>query len=151
LFSTTILQKGTFPTGYYSILPGYVSHETYKDCISSNREFETLKELQGSLGGELLKKAIVLATMKNGRNLAYIQAILDDLTEKGLTTLEQVNIYLTNCIIKHKKANANRTKQLNKRAENINCGKKESTFNDCEQRQYNLNELEKKLLGRSNW
>lgn len=124
--------------------------KTYKDCISiniSNREFETLKELQCLVGEELLNKAIVLATMKNGKNLGYIQAVLDDWTEKGLTTLEQVNIYLTNWIIKNKKANMNRTKQLNKRAENKDYGKKQSSFNDYEQRTYDFDELEKKLLG----
>lgn len=123
----------------------------YKDCISntiSNREFETLKELQGTVGKELLNKAIVLATMKNGKNLGYIQAVLDDWEEKGLTTLDQVNTYLANWLIKNKKANENRMKQLNKRAaENKDYGKKQSSFNNYEQRTYDFDELEKKLLG----
>lgn len=123
----------------------------YKDCISSNisnREFETLKELQGAVGKELLNKAIVLATMKNGKNLGYIQAVLDDWKEKGLTTLDQVNTYLANWLIKNKKANENRMKQLNKRAaENKDYGKTQSSFNNYEQRTYDFDELEKKLLG----
>lgn len=123
----------------------------YKDCISntiSNREFETLKELQGTVGKELLNKAIVLATMKNGKDLGYIQAVLDDWKEKGLTTLDQVNTYLANWLIKNKKANENRTKHLNKRAtENKDYGKTRSNFNNYEQRTYDFDELEKKLLG----
>ena len=70
---------------------------TYRDCISSkisNKEFEMLTELQASVGKELLNKAIVLATMKNGKNLGYIKAVLEDWSVKGLTTLEQVNSYL---------------------------------------------------------
>jgi DnaD/phage-associated family protein len=124
----------------------------YKDCISnniSNREVETLKELQGTVGKELLNKAIVLATMKNGKNLGYIQAVLDDWEEKGLTTLDQVNTYLANWLIKNKKANENRTKQINKRAENkdYNYSKKKGNFNDYEQRTYDFGKLEKQLLG----
>ena len=124
----------------------------YKDCISnniSNREFETLKELQRAVGKELLNKAIVLATMKNGKNLGYIQAVLDDWEEKGLKTLDQVNIYLANWLIKNKKANENRTKQINKRAENkdYNYSKKKGNFNDYEQRTYDFGKLEKQLLG----
>jgi DnaD/phage-associated family protein len=124
----------------------------YKDCISSNisnREVETLKGLQEAVGKELLNKAIVLATMKNGKNLGYIQAVLDDWEEKGLKTLDQVNIYLANWLIKNKKANENRTKQINKRAENkdYNYSKKKGNFNDYEQRTYDFGKLEKQLLG----
>jgi DnaD/phage-associated family protein len=122
----------------------------YKDCISSNisnREVETLKGLQEAVGKELLNKAIVLATMKNGKNLGYIQAVLDDWKEKGLTTLDQVNKYLANWLIKNKKANENRTKQLNKRVENKDYSKNKGSFNDYEQRTYDFDELEKKLLG----
>jgi DNA replication protein DnaD len=85
--------------------------------------------------------------MKNGKNLGYIQAVLDDWKEKGLTTLDQVNKYLANWLIKNKKANENRTKQLNKRVENKDYSKNKGSFNDYEQRTYDFDELEKKLLG----
>jgi DnaD/phage-associated family protein len=119
---------------------------TYRDCISSkisNRKLKILKRLQDTIGKGLLNKAIVLATMKNGKNLGYIQAVIDDWIKKGLTTLEQFNIYLTNWIIKNKKANMNRKKQLNKRAYNKDYGKTQSSFNNYEQGTYDFDKLEK--------
>lgn len=124
--------------------------ETYKDCISknaSNKELEILKEFQVKVGKEILNKAIITATIKNGKNLGYINAVLDDWREKGLDNLDKVNIYLANWLIINKKAKQNRTKQTNKKAENKNYGQKESVFNDFPQRTYDYEDLEHKLLG----
>ncbi len=122
----------------------------YKDCISkniSNRELIILKELQHKVGKEILNKAIIISTIKNGKNLGYIKAVLDDWSQKGLKNLEQVNIYLANWLATNKKAKENRIKQINKKATNKNYEQKESIFNNFPQRTYDFEDLENKLLG----
>lgn len=124
--------------------------KTYKDCISSkisNREFKILADLQETIGKELLKKAIILAVMKNCKNVGYIQAVIEDWNKKGFTTLEQVNTYLLEWLSMNKKSKENRIKQIKKKAENKSYEKKESLFNDYEQREYDFVDLEKRLLG----
>lgn len=124
--------------------------DTYKDCISkdvSNKELEILNELQHKVGKEILNKAIIIANMKNGKNLGYINAVLDDWRQKGLDNLDKINIYLSNWLLTNKKAKENRTKQTSKKAENKNYEKKESVFNNFPQRSYDYEDLENKLLG----
>lgn len=129
----------------------------YRECITNNvsdRELLTLEVLQNSVGKELLNKAIILANMKNGKNLGYIQTVLQDWNEKGLNTIEKVNNYLTQWVTMNKKAKENREKQTKKKSESkfnksieIINNKKPSTFNNFEQRTYDFEDLEKKLLG----
>ena len=123
---------------------------TYKDCISkdiSNKELEILNELQHKVGKEILNKAIIIANMKNGKNLGYIQTVIDDWIKKGFTTLEQVDTYLAKWLRMNEKTKENRIKQTKNKAENKDYGKKESVFNNFEQRTYDYDDLEKKLLG----
>lgn len=123
---------------------------TYRSCISnrvSDMELMTLAELQQESGKELLRKAIILAAMKNGKNLSYIQAILQDWREKGLLTIEQVNIYLTKWVAMNRKSKENRIKQTKRRAENQDSNTKVSSFNNYTQRTYDFDKLEKELLG----
>lgn len=136
-----------------TILKTDVSQEIikiYKNSISnkiSNMEFKILAKLQSEIGEELLNKAIILATIKNGKNLGYIQTVIEDWRKKGFTTLEQVDIYLSKWSYMNKKAKENRTKQTKDKAENKTYGKNESIFNNFEQREYDYDNLEKKLLG----
>jgi len=62
--------------------------------------------------------------LKNGKNLGYIQAVIEDWNKKGFTTLEQGNTYLLKWLNMNKKAKENRIKQIKKKAENKSYEKK---------------------------
>lgn len=122
----------------------------YGDCISkkiSHREYEMLGQLQHRVGKELLIKAIIIANMNNGKNLGYIEKLLEDWEEKGFKTLEEVNSYLEKWASMNKKAKINRIKKVERIAENKDYKENNSTFNNFEQRTYDYESLEKKLLG----
>lgn len=122
----------------------------YEDCISSkisNSELRILSELQELAGKAILIKAIALAIMKNSKNLAYVQAVISDWRKKDLKTLEQVDLYLAEWTAMNIKANENKFNKVRKIAENKDYGTKISTFNNYEQRNYDFDMLERKLLG----
>ena len=124
--------------------------KNYKDCISqkiTTAELEILSRLQDEMGKDLLIKAIQIALQKNGKNLGYIKTVLTDWKSKSLRTEDEVNLYLAKWITKNQRAKENREKQIEKRADNKNYGKKVNTFNDYPQRDYDYNELERRLLG----
>lgn len=125
----------------------------YKECISeqvSNAELKLLSELQEVMGKELVLKAIDIAMMKNGKNLGYIKAVLEDWKGKGLRTVEEVEQYLSEWSVKNQKAKENRKKQVERRARSIDVNEKRKITNFADypgQRQYDYDKLEKKLLG----
>ncbi|MFL0269245.1 DnaD domain protein [Candidatus Clostridium radicumherbarum] len=121
----------------------------YRDCISkkvSDKELEILANIQKSVGKDILNKAIIIAAMKNAKNLDYIVTIVNDWSEKGLKTIEQVNLYLSKWVTINRKAKESRIKQIKERSEYKSYGNK-GTFNNFEQRTYDFDKLEKQLLG----
>lgn len=125
----------------------------YEDCIlqkASETEFGFLSEFQKTMGKELVIKAIKLAILKNGRNLGYITTVLKDWKNKRFATVEEVNLYLAKWETNNQKAKENRAKQVERKAENKDYNSKKSVTNFADypgQRQYDYDELEKKLLG----
>lgn len=122
--------------------------QTYHDCISSDitiYENKQLYELQKKFGIDFLTKAIVLATIKNAKNLGYIITILNDWYSKRIETIDELNIYLESWVLKNKKAKENREKNITRQAENTKTAR--TNFADYEQRNYDYDKLEKGLLG----
>ena len=120
----------------------------YRECISEKvveGELSQIRELTKCHGSELVIKAIEIALSYKGQNLRYIQSTLADWQNKGLGTPEQVDNHFAKWIEKNQAAKNNREKQVKLRAENNETGIK-TNFNDYEQRKYNYDELEKKLL-----
>lgn len=124
---------------------------TYKNCISeviTKAEDKILMELECKSDTSLIIKAITVASKGNAKNMNYIIAVLKDWQEKGLTTLDEVDVYLKNWCVKNKKAKENRENNINRRAQGNNTPKTALTnFADYNQREYDYVELEKKLLG----
>lgn len=125
----------------------------YEDCIlqkASETEIGLLLDLQKTMGKELVIKAITIAILKNGRNLGYIATVLKDWKSKGFDTVKEVDLYLAKWETNNQKAKENRAKQVEKRAENKNYNSINAITNFADypgQRQYDYDELEKKLLG----
>lgn len=125
----------------------------YEDCILqkvSDTELEILSGLQQDMGKEMLMKAVTIAILKNGRNLGYIKTVLADWKNKGFKTVDEVDLYLARWEANNQKAKENRTRQVEKRAENEDHNTKKAITNFADypgQRQYDYDELEKKLLG----
>ena len=91
--------------------------------------FEKFKE-----NSELIIKAISIAVSENVKKLSYIEAILEDWYKSGIITVQQAESYI-------------KSRAEKRNAHNL---KKEDTFNNYEQRKYDFDDLEKKLLGWSN-
>lgn len=110
-------------------------------------EVETLNGFVDTYSAPLVLKAIdrtVMFLTKEKRTIAYVSSILRDLKSHNVFTADQADEYFRSYDEKKAKAAAE-TKQKPK-------GKpyyapKPSTFNNFEQRSYNFDELEKKLLG----
>lgn len=123
----------------------------YKDCISQNIstvERKALEDFEKMLGTELVIKAIQVAALKNHKNLGYIDALVHDWSTKGFKSASEVDLYLTKWSNLNKKAKENRERQVKNKAENaVNYTGKEDSFNNYKQRDYDFDDLEKKLLG----
>lgn len=126
----------------------------YKDCISkkiSDEEKFILFSLQQTIDVNIILKAIILAAVNNAKSINYIKATLDDWIEKGLDTLDAVNLHLSKWINENRQAKKNREQMIKRRSANKdNYNKPKTNFADYEQREYDYDELERKLLGWGN-
>lgn len=87
---------------------------------------------------EVITLALQEAVEKDAREISYIKAILNRWLEHGLKTVEAVMADKRDFKNKKKKKEPNRQQFSSK---------KESTFNNFQQRSYDYDDLEKKLLG----
>ena len=120
--------------------------EKYKDCISTNIskiERKELINLQNIIGVEILKKAICISCLKNGKNIDYLKSTILDWKDKNLDTIEKVENYLEEWKSKNKEVNKKRKQKI----EQLNNNKFKNGFNNFEARSYDYEELERKLLG----
>ncbi|MCD3217802.1 DnaD domain protein [Clostridium botulinum C] len=98
-------------------------------------DIEIINSWTEKLGADIVVYAINIATKANARRLNYIEKILMDWERNRITTLEQAQAYTSNRSNKKKTSNVNTKKE------------KVDSFNNYEQRSYNYEDLEKKLLG----
>jgi len=97
-------------------------------------ESEKLKEWSNDLEPDAIILAIEEAVKRNARNLGYIEAILRSWVDKGYKTRAEVENSSKEWTDKQKQTN----NKYNKPAD---------SFNNYDQRTYDYDELEKKLLG----
>ena len=108
----------------------------YENNINPNLvtiEKDSLKKWLEKVNGnsQLIIKAISIAVSENVRKLKYIEAILKDWYENGIQSVEQADNYIK---VRALKRSESKTKKVD-------------SFNDCEQRSYDYERLEKGLLG----
>lgn len=112
----------------------------YIECISniaSRIEYIELLNLQNKYSEELLREAIIIAVKNNKKNLAYIEAVLSDWWLGGVRNKNDIEAHLDKWKSKNRSLN---------RKDNKNCINPMS-FNNFEAREYDYDELEKRLLG----
>jgi DnaD/phage-associated family protein len=122
---------------------------TYKECISksiSKQEKLILFDLQSNVDIKVINKAIILAALNNVKKINYIKTTLEDWLTKGLTTIDAVDLHLAKWINENKKAKERREKKVENAAKEKEFIPK-TNFNSYDQRSYDYDELEKKLLG----
>jgi DNA replication protein DnaD len=112
-------------------------------------ELLKLKELYGEL---YIIKALDVMGQYGGKSIKYLKNIIKDWQENNLTDAELVNAHLIKRDIRNKNAKDNENKIIeNKARKNVKYNTKENSrqdrFNNFEQRTYNFDTLEKKLLG----
>ena len=122
-----------------------VTVDNYIDFFNNNfhlitqYEFETLNSyLEDGITEEAILLALKKALDNGARNIKYVKKILDTWLTNNIKTVEDVNA--ADAEFKRNKTTKEKTIVI----------KKESTFNNCSQRDYSsdqINSLERKLLG----
>ncbi len=123
--------------------------EEYKNCVSvniTNKEIAFIKEQLLIVGEEVLIKAFEVACKRNGKNIDYVLTLIKDWKRNGLETVGDIEGYLS-------KRQKKRLEYKSKDTCISSNGKTQPTinnnlkFNNFEQREYDFDSLEKKLLG----
>jgi DnaD/phage-associated family protein len=96
-------------------------------------EFEKILEFTKLVSSDVIIMAIEEAVIYNAKTMKYIDKILSSWISKGVKTAEGVKEY--------------QKKWTNKNSNSIRQNVKKGTFCDYEQRTYDFDELEKRLLG----
>lgn len=132
-----------------------VLNENFMDFFNNNMghlitpfEFETLQSyVSDGLHPSVITLALQEAVEAGKRDMRYIKTILNRWLENKLTTVEAVMADKRNFEDKKKKGTKN-SKHSPVGNSSSKCGsKKESTFNAFKQRDYDFDDLKKKLLG----
>lgn len=124
------------------------AYKEVKNRYLNTREKEVLKNLLKDYSKDLILKSIdIMVTDAEKITLKYITSCLEDWKSKGIQTVDEVDKARTEW---QKTKNKHTTKQPTPKV--VYKNKKESTFNNFEQRDYvkeygGYDELEKKLLG----
>jgi DnaD/phage-associated family protein len=96
-------------------------------------EYEKILEFTSQVASEVIIMAIEEAVRYNAKTMKYIAKILDSWIKLGMKTTDEVKIY--------------QKKWIKKRSVALNYNVKKGAFCDYEQRKYDFDDLEKKLLG----
>ncbi|MGH4120851.1 DnaD domain-containing protein [Clostridium sp.] len=96
-------------------------------------EHEKLMDFTGDVSCEVVIMAIEEAVNYNAKNIKYITKIINSWIGRGIKTADGVRVY--------------QREWDNKKNSSANENRKKGTFCDYDQRQYDFDELEKKLLG----
>ncbi|QDY23212.1 RNA replicase (plasmid) [Clostridium botulinum] len=113
----------------------------------NKKKKEIIDSLLKSYSIELFNKALDIALLKSNNDIiSYIQSTLQDWNKKGLNSLEKVEDMIQIRKSKTEKIKKNREKSIDNKSKNNSNSKKIDTFNDFDQRDYDFDDLEKKLL-----
>ena len=110
------------------------------DRQANQYEIENLNNYQKEYPREIIIKALEIASKRNVKNLAYVEKVLKDWKDKKLLSVDDIEYELNN-----KKLNV---KKLYKN--NICDDIDPKSFNNFKPREYDYEDLEKKLLGWDN-
>lgn len=123
------------------------SYKNIKGRSVTKLERNKLLELLKTYSKDIILKAIEeMAIMADTPNIKYLQTTLDDWYSKGLQTIDLVEKHLAEREIQKTKVKQNRENAIKRAADNKPVIKKDR-FNDYKQREYDYDDLEKKLLG----
>ena len=126
--------------------------KAYKDAngfVTLGSKIE-LRKLLKFYSNDLIIKAIETMILRaNKPNLQYVITTLNDWNSRGLTTLKDVNEAINEHEAINNRAKQNKLKKTKAVAAGTNNYSKinKGSFNDYKQRNYDFEELEKKLLG----
>lgn len=108
---------------------------------------KNLSDLIKTYGNDITLKAVeVMAERADKPNIKYIKSTLTDWYSKGLQTIDLVEKHLAEREIQKAKVKQNRENAIKRAADNKPYIKKDG-FTDYPQREYDFDDLEKKLLG----
>ncbi len=130
----------------------YTFYANAKDRKLTNVEKSKLKSLLEAYPEEIMIKAIdVMIERAEVINYRYLFKTLQDWRNKNLNTAEEVDKHFYNEEVKNEKIKIDNQKKKDKRAKAIDkpsgSTEKKLNFTDYPQREYDYDELEKKLLG----
>jgi len=113
----------------------------------NKKKKEIISSLLKSYSIELFNKALDISLLKSNKDIiSYIQSTLQDWNKKGLNSLEEVENMIQLRKSKTEKIKENREKSIDNKSKNKFNSKKIDTFDDFDQRDYDFDDLEKKLL-----
>lgn len=124
------------------IVNAYKENINYK-FMKKQEEFFTI--IQKKYSKEFILKLIDVCAERNASSIGYLSNTLKDWDSNGLTTVEDIVNYLNKWSDMNKKAKENKIKKVKKAANEISNNK--GNFNNYEQRTYDFDDLERKLLG----
>lgn len=116
--------------------------EIYREAISANissLEYIELTNLQNKYNEELISEAIIISVKNNKKNLAYIEVVLKDWWLKGYRTSEDIKSHIEKWKAQNGKKSNNKKTRVSE--------KPKLRFNNFKGRDYDYDDLERKLLG----
>lgn len=115
---------------------------------------DELINLGNLYGDEILVKSIEETAKRNIRSLKYIVTLLKDWEEKGFKTIDDIEMSIEKWKIDNKKCKDNHEKYIARKLERTACNKKtieyqksKLRFDNFKGRDYDYDDLERKLLG----
>ncbi len=123
---------------------------SYKYHIDSNiTPFirDELTRLGNKYGNEILEKSIEETAKRNIRSLKYIVTLLEDWNKKGFKTLDDIDISIEKWRRDNRKYKDNHEKYITRKSKVIEYQKPKLRFDNFKGRDYDYDDLERKLLG----
>lgn len=115
----------------------------YLNLNNTSYNEQKLLQLQNEFSSELLVQAIVEAGKRNANSLEYVEKVLNDWRKNRINTPIEIKEYIS----KYKSRNSKNTKKGNIYSDYTSNNSKRLKFNNFKGRDYDYDELERKLLG----
>lgn len=123
-------------------------YQEAKDRKITTAEKKALKTLIESNSIEIIALAISIMVERAEKiTISYLRTMLKDWKDKGLTDITAIKDYIEEWEKNNIKAKDNKHDKVKTMAQNGNSSGKIDNFNNYEQRNYDYDDLEKKLLG----
>ena len=123
---------------------------SYKYHIDSNITpfiIDELTRLENKYGNEILEKSIEETAKRSIKSLKYIVILLEDWNKKGFKTLDDIEISIEKWRSDNRKYKDNHEKYITRKSKVIEYQKPKLRFDNFKGRDYDYDDLERKLLG----